>query len=120
MFKYLQHIPINNRPIINRKLIIGRTLSLQCQYFSFKNDKNFIKKLPKKTQAYFNMPTYPLKFPLTHPQYIIEDRMYYEAVQRKFKTNKFTYIEGIVRQILFAEKGDLKKIFRKVKKKLKR
>ena len=39
MIKYLQDIPINNWPIINKKLIIGRTLSLQCQYFSLKNNK---------------------------------------------------------------------------------
>ena len=39
MIKYLQDIPINNWPIINFLLIIGRTLSLQCQYFSLKNNK---------------------------------------------------------------------------------
>ena len=79
---------------------------------------NDIKKLPKKTQAYFNMPTHKLKFPLKHPKYVIEDRMYYHAVQKKFKISHVDHFEGIVRQLIFAEKGDIKKILGKVKKKL--
>lgn len=60
-----------------------------------------IKKLPKKTQAYFNMPTYKVEFPLKHPKYIIEDRMYYELVQKNFKPTFFTKIEQIIRKIIY-------------------
>lgn len=81
---------------------------------------NNIKKLPKRIQAYFNMPIFSLKFPLNHPKYVIEDRMYYQMVQKKFKINKFTVIEGWIRRIIFSEKGDIKKLCKKVIKKLNR
>lgn len=79
---------------------------------------NSIRKVPKKIQAYFYMPTYHLSFPLRHPKYVIEDRMYYEDVRKKFNITKLTHLEGIFRQVVFAEKGDMKKLIEKVKKKI--
>ncbi|MBO5480976.1 MAG: hemolysin activation protein [Clostridia bacterium] len=73
-----------------------------------------IRKLPKKSQAYFNAPTYVTKFPLKHPKYVVEDRIYYQLVQKKFKPTVFTKIESVLRRIIFAEKGDFSKMFRKI------
>ena len=81
---------------------------------------NNLRKLPKRTQAYFFIPTYEYEFPLKHPQYVIEDRMYYEIKEKKFKTNIFTRLEGIIRRVIFADKGEVKgMISRKLKRKRK-
>ncbi len=77
-----------------------------------------IKKLPQVTQQYFNMPTYPLEFPLKHPKYIVVDRMYDEEVGKKFKSTIFSKIDGLVRRIIYYEKGDLKMYMKKLKKRL--
>lgn len=77
-----------------------------------------MRKLPKKTQAYFNAPIYKLNFPLKHPKYVVEDWVYYDKIQKKFRPTIFTKIEGYARRIFFAEKGDYKVILKKIKKKI--
>ena len=57
--------------------------------------------------------------PLIHPKYVVEDWNYYDLVQKKFKQTIMTKIEGYCRRIIFAEKGDLKKMILKLKKRLK-
>ena len=59
MFKYLQHIPINNRPIINNKIDNRpHTIIVMSILFFFKNDK----KSHKKERAYLQYnPRIPLK-----------------------------------------------------------
>lgn len=66
-----------------------------------------LRKLSKKTQAYFNAPMYPMEFPLKHPKYVVEDWMYYDLVQKKFKSTIFSTLEGYCRRIIFADKGEL-------------
>jgi hypothetical protein len=81
---------------------------------------NNIKKLDHKTRAYFNAETFPVEFPLKHPQYVIEDWNYYDLVQKKFKHTVFTKAESYIRRVLFAEKGDFSKLYSKILKRLKR
>lgn len=75
---------------------------------------NNIKKLPKRVQKYFNMPKHELKFPLKHPKYIVKDWMYDEMKTNKFKTNILTKMESYARRIIYMEKGDMKKYFKKL------
>lgn len=79
---------------------------------------NNLNKLAKRTRAYFNAPVIPMQFPLKHPKYIVEDWNYYDLVQKKFKPNIFTMLEGYARRLIFAEKGDIKVMFKKTLKKL--
>ncbi len=80
-----------------------------------------IRKIPKGLQRVFFMETYPLELPLSHPKYVIEDSVYAKKVIdilgiygiRSFSRK----IEGIIRRIIFAEKGEIKKMFKKVFKK---
>lgn len=81
---------------------------------------NNLNKLAKRDQAYFNAPTFSLEFPLRHPKYVIEDWNYYDEVQKKFKPTFSSKIEGYIRRIIFAEKGDIKKMMRKLPEKLRR
>lgn len=80
---------------------------------------NNLKKLDHKTREYFNREAYSIVFPLIHPKYVVEDWNYYDLVQKKFKQTIMTKIEGYCRRIIFAEKGDLKKMILKLKKRLK-
>ena len=59
-----------------------------------------------------------MKFPLKHPKYVVEDWNYYDLVLKKFKGNIFTNIEGYARRIIFAEKGEIKAIIKKIPRKL--
>lgn len=79
---------------------------------------NNIRKLAKKTQGFFNTPTYTMDFPIKHPKYVVEDRMYYEAVRKKFKLTFWTRMESVIRRIIFADKGDIKRMVRKIPYKL--
>ena len=77
-----------------------------------------IKKLSRKTRGYFNAPLIQMKFPLRHPEYVVEDWNYYDKVQKKFKETLLSRLEGYARRIIYAEKGDYKIIFNKFLKKL--
>lgn len=75
---------------------------------------NNMRKLAKSQQAYFNAPTYKMDFPLKHPKYVVEDWLYYDLVQKKFKVTVPVKIEGYCRRIIFAEKGDMALIWKKI------
>lgn len=77
-----------------------------------------LKKLDHKTRAYFNAETYPVVFPLKHPNYVVEDWNYYDLVQKKFKQTVVSKIEGYCRRIVFAEKGELLKMGKKLVRKI--
>lgn len=79
---------------------------------------NDIRKVAKKFRAYYNAPVYDVDFPLKHPKYIIEDMIYYKMETRRFKVTVFSTVEGILRRIIFAQKGDIKKMINKIPKKL--
>lgn len=79
---------------------------------------NNLRKLAKRTQAYFNMPTFRMVFPLKHPKYVIEDWMYYDLVQKKFKSTVISTVEGYCRRIVFADKGERRKLVEKAWQKL--
>lgn len=79
---------------------------------------NNIRKLSRVTRQYFNAPTPQMTFPLKHPGYVVEDWNYFDLVQKKFKGNVFTCIEGYVRRILFADRGEIKAILKKIPHKL--
>lgn len=81
---------------------------------------NNIKKLPKVTQSYFNMPIHPVSFPLKHPAFVVEDRIYHKLVNKKFQTTFLTKIESIIRRLWFAEAGERKNYFNKAITKLMR
>ena len=84
---------------------------------------NSINKIPKGLQRVFFAPVYEMSFPLKHPKYMIKDNDYAEEVYkilgikplRKF----YRRIEGLVRQVIFMEKGDGRLLVQKVNKKLK-
>lgn len=79
---------------------------------------NNIKKMPKRVQKLMFMPTIELDYPLIHPKYVIEDVRYDNQIYRKMGHNKISKIsikiEGVIRQVIFAEKGDIKKLIKKV------
>lgn len=77
-----------------------------------------LRKLDHKTRAYFNAKTYPVVFPLKHPRYVVEDWNYYDLVQKKFKQTVTSKIEGYCRRIIFAEKGEILKMGKKLIKKI--
>ena len=79
---------------------------------------NNLNKLSKRTRAYFNAPLIPMEFPLKHPKFVIDDWNYYDLVQKKFKPTVFSTVEGYARRIIYAEKGDIKKMFKKALEKL--
>lgn len=79
---------------------------------------NNLKKLDRKTRAYFNAPLIKMEFPLKHPQYVVEDWNYYDLVQKKFKPTLASKVEGYARRILFADKGDILKMIKKIPQKL--
>lgn len=77
-----------------------------------------INKIPKGLQKVFFAKTYPLEFPLKHPKYIIEDNQYAKEVYKILGLTLFLKvtrrIEGVIRRIVFAEKGDIKKLFKRL------
>ena len=81
---------------------------------------NSKKKMAKKITAYFDIPTYSYEFPLNHPKFIVEDRMYYKAVKNKFELNLFDKIEDKARRIIYADKGERNRLFKKALKKIKK
>ena len=78
---------------------------------------NSIHKVPGGLQSVFFMKTYELDFPLKHPHYIINDKIYEYEVKKVMGWTLwggYLYrIESIVRQIIYAEKGDYIKLWRK-------
>ena len=77
-----------------------------------------LKMIPKGLQRVFFAKRYPMEFPLKHPEYIIEDNMFAKEVYKilgltpiLIKTRK---IEGVARRIIFAEKGEIKKMLNKL------
>lgn len=80
---------------------------------------NNSKKISIRTQKYFNLPTKKIEFPLKHPRYIVEDWNYYDLVNKEYRKTIFSTLEGYIRQIIYAEKGErtlfLKKVLRKIK-----
>lgn len=79
---------------------------------------NNLRKLDHKTRAYFNAETYSVSFPLRHPRYVVEDWNYYDLVQKKFKPTVASKLEGYCRRILFADKGEIPKMIRKLVRKI--
>lgn len=77
-----------------------------------------LKKLDHKTKAYFNAETYPVIFPLKHPKYVVEDWNYYDLVQKKFRQTVISKVEGYCRRIIFAEKGEISKMGKKLIRKI--
>lgn len=107
-------ISLNNRISIIPKKNLVTNIGLTEDSTHAVNSK---KKMAKKITAYFGIPTYSYEFPLKHPKYIVEDRMYYEAVRDKFKLKFFDIIEDKARRVIYADKGELKKIIKKLFKK---
>lgn len=60
-----------------------------------------VKRICRRSQKYFNMDTYELDKPLKHPQYDIEDMMYYKKVEKKFRLRWYDIAEIQVRKILY-------------------
>ncbi|MFR4947567.1 hypothetical protein [Thomasclavelia spiroformis] len=81
---------------------------------------NSINKIPKDLQHLFNMKTYNLNFPLNHPNYIIENRDYYNKVRKIMRWDKKKIIESYVRQFLYSNKAEKIKLIKKFKNKLTR
>lgn len=81
-----------------------------------------MRKVPKGLQCVFYAKTYDIDFPIQHPKYMISDTGYDKEVQKimgwTFWRSKFYRLESIVRQLLFAKKGDYKRFFSKLQKKL--
>lgn len=108
---------INNRlditPCVNLISCIGLTADSV-------HASNKIKKIPKGLQQAFFGKTYPLELPIKHPKYIMEDVDMENKMRKVLGWTpwlKFTRkIEGIVRQIIFADKGDLPNLWNKLMK----
>lgn len=79
---------------------------------------NSLRKVAKRQQAYFFAPFVKMQFPLKHPKYVVEDFGYYEKVQKKFKATFFSKMEGYIRRIIFADKGDIGRMIKKIPEKL--
>lgn len=77
-----------------------------------------LNKIPKGLQRVFFAKRYSMEFPLKHPEYVIEDNLFAKEVYKilgltpvLLRTRK---IEGIARRIIFAEKGEIKKMIEKL------
>lgn len=110
---------LNNRAGIVPRVNLVKNIGLTDEGV---HSVNNIKKLPKKTQGVFTLEIYPMEFPLKHPKYIVEDFGYYKEYQRKlFGANKLEKklmrLEGIARRIIYADKGEIGKMFKKLFKK---
>ena len=64
-----------------------------------------ISKLPKYVQEYFNRENCELQFPLKHPEYILEDRVFMELCSRKMDGNIFTRIGRMVERVFIKLKN---------------
>ncbi len=84
---------------------------------------NSIKKISKGLQPVFFGKTYPMDTPIKHPKYIMEDVDMEKAIIKIMGWTPWLKIsrriESLARQIIFAEKGEMKKLFNKLLKKLK-
>lgn len=107
---------------LNSQLIIVPTKNLITNVGLTENSTHAVsslKKLPHATQKLFMMKTYSLEFPLKHPKYMIENVEYAKQVGKILGGNKYgRMIEGYIRRIVFAEKGDYAMLSRKLCKKL--
>lgn len=76
-----------------------------------------LKKMPLSIQKVFFIPSHELNFPLVHPQYVMCDTKYDKHVWRIMGESTgakvVRKIEGIIRQVIFIKKGDLKKLMKK-------
>jgi hypothetical protein len=83
---------------------------------------NNINKLSNATKRVLFKKTFELKFPLKHPKYVIEDKKYKkevdEILSHTFCRSVLTRSESIIRQLIFAEKGDYKVLWNKLLKKI--
>mgnify|MGYP005768112159 FL=1 len=79
---------------------------------------NKLEKLSKRQQQYYGQPFGSMSFPLKHPKYMVEDLMYYEEVEKKFKPTAFSRIEGYMRRIIYADQGEIKELIKKIPNKI--
>ncbi len=113
-YQWGMNVALNNQMSIIPSKNLITNIGLTTESVHAPNDK---RKLPKKLAAYFDIPAHSINFPLKHPQYIVEDRFYYQAKLKKFELNFFDRLEGILRKFIFSKKGEFKKwIFQKLKK----
>lgn len=79
---------------------------------------NSINKISKGLQKVFYGKTYYMDFPIEHPPCVIEDVEMSLAIRRVLGWTpvlKITRkIEGVTRRIIFADKGDIKKMVKKI------
>ena len=79
---------------------------------------NSIKKLPNRLKKIFYAEPVKMDFPLKHPKYIIEDYDYIEAVEKtlgnSFIDRTSMRIGSLIKQIIYANKGDLKTMAKKI------
>lgn len=64
-----------------------------------------ISKLPRYVQEYFNRASYEIQFPLKHPEYILEDRIFLELCLRKTKGNFLTRIVRLIERVFVKLKN---------------
>lgn len=78
-----------------------------------------LKILPKGIQRLFNMETYELEFPLSHPKYVIPDVQYEKAINRILGTSPevrlWRFVENGIRKTIYVDPLCIPKyIFRKI------
>lgn len=77
-----------------------------------------INKLAVSTQGLFNTPIYSLSFPLKHPQYVVEDRMYWELCEKQFGDTPARKIEALVRRFRYSSSKERADLIKKIPGKL--
>lgn len=79
-----------------------------------------IKLLPKGIRRIFNMKTYDIEFPMKHPPYVMEDKIFYKNLKRVMGegypfVRLYRKIESVLYRIFSGDFSMFKKIFKKKK-----
>ena len=78
-----------------------------------------LRKMPSSIQKVFFIPAHEMDFPLIHPKYVMCDTDYDKLVWKIMGESTVAKvarkIEGVIRQIVFMEKGDIAKYWKRFK-----
>ncbi len=75
-----------------------------------------IKLVPRKCRAvFYELPVEEMRFPMRHPDYVVEDFTYSKILISRTKMTFFTKIESILRRLFY---GDYKSLIKGLKKRL--
>lgn len=98
----------------NRLILVAKKNMIHCMGATAgaTHSPNDYRLLPKGIRRIFNMKTYEYQFPLKHPQYIMEDKVYELKVERILANRHpmvkiYRKLEGKIRKMIYGDKKNL-------------